>query len=71
LFSGFVTIERYNLFSTDCAVQRRSVGHALTGIVIATMTSLHHRPTTDSWTDIATLVRGALAEVCTVPVLVV
>jgi len=33
--------------------------------------SLRHRPTTDSGTDITTLVRRALAEVCTVPVLLV
>ena len=40
-------------------------------IAIATMTSLRHRPTTDSGTNIVTLVRRALAEVCTVPVLLV
>ena len=33
------------------------------------MTSLRHRPTTVSRTDIVPLVRRALAEVCTVPVL--
>jgi len=48
--------------STDCAVRHCS---------IATMTSLRHRPTTDSGTDIATLVRRVLPEVCTVPVLLV
>ena len=34
--------------STDCTPRRCSAGHAVAGIVIATMTSLHHRPTTDS-----------------------
>ena len=34
--------------STDCAVRRCSAGHALAGIVIATTTSLRHRPTTGS-----------------------
>ena len=53
--------EIWKAASFDCA--------ALAGIAIATMTSLHHRPTTDSGTDIATLVRHALAEVCTIPVL--
>jgi len=38
--------------------------HALAGVAIATMTSLRYRPTTDSGTDIATLLRRALAEVC-------
>jgi len=57
--------------STDCAARRCSARHALAGVAIATMTSLRHRPTTDSGTDIATLVRRALAEVCTVPVLLV
>jgi len=43
--------------STDCAARRCSAGHALAGIAVgATTTSLRHRP---------------LAEVCTVPVLVV
>jgi len=51
--------------STDCAVRRCSAGHALAGIAIATMTSLRYRPTTDSHN------RRALAEVCTVPVLLV
>ena len=37
----------------------------------STMTSLRHRPRTDSGSDIATLVRRTLAEVCTVPVLLV
>ena len=57
--------------STDCAAQRCSARHALAGIAIATMTSLRHRPTTDRGTDIATLVRRALAAVCTVPMLLV
>jgi len=57
--------------SADCATRRCSAGHVLAGITIATMTSLRHRPTTDSGTDIASLGRRALAEVCTVPVLLV
>ena len=46
---------------------------AVAGIAIGlgTMMSLHHWPTTDSGTDIATLVRHALVEVCSVPVLLV
>jgi len=55
--------------STDCAARHCNAGHALAGIAIATMTSLRHRPTTDCGTDIATLVRPALAEVCTIPVI--
>ena len=51
--------------STDCAARRCSARHALAGIAIATMTSLRHRPTTDSHD------RRALAEVCIVPVLLV
>jgi len=35
------------------------------------VTSLRHRPTTDSGTDIATLLRRVLAEVCTAPMLLV
>jgi len=57
--------------STDCAARRCTARHALAGIAIATMTSLCHRTTTDSQTDIMILVRRALAEVCTVPVLLV
>jgi len=57
--------------STDCAARRCSVGYAVPGITIATMTSLRHRPATGSGTDIATLVRRALVEVCPVPVLLV
>jgi len=59
--------------STDCAARQCSTGHALAlaGIARATMTLLRHRPMTDSGTDIATLVRRALAEVCTVPVFLV
>ena len=34
--------------STDCAARRCSAVHALVGIAIATITSLRHRPTTDS-----------------------
>ena len=48
---------------TDCA--------ALAGIAIAILTSIHRQPTTGSGTDIATLVRRALTDVCTVPVLLV
>jgi len=59
------------MVSTDCAARRCSAGHALVGIAIATMTSLRHTPTTDSRTDNTTLVRRALAGVCTVPVLLV
>jgi len=33
--------------STDCAARRCNAGHALAGIAIATVTSLHHRRTTD------------------------
>ena len=35
------------MVSIDCAALCCSTGHALTGITIATMTSLRHRPTTD------------------------
>jgi len=52
-------------------MQRCSAGHALAGIAIATVTSLRHRPMTDSGTEIVTLIRRALAEVATVPVLLV
>ena len=51
--------------STDCAAQRCSARHALVGIAVATVTSLRYRPTTDSHDG------RALAEVCTVPVLLV
>jgi len=51
--------------SADCASRRCSARHALAGIAIATMTSLRHRLTTDSHG------RRALAEVCTVLVLLV
>jgi len=57
--------EILKVVSTDCAARRCSARHALAGIAIATMTSLRHRPTTDSHD------RRALAEVCTVPVLLV
>ena len=63
--------EIQKVVSTACAARRCSAGQALAGIAIATMSSLRHRPTTDSGTDIATLVRRALAEVCTVAVLLV
>ena len=58
------------VISTDCAARRCSAGHTRAGIAIATMTSLRHRPTRDSGTDIAKLVRHALAEVCVVPVFI-
>ena len=51
------------MVSTDCAARRCGAGHA--GIAIATMTSLRHRPTTNSHD------RRALAEVCTVLALLV
>ena len=57
--------------STDCTERHCRAGHALAGVTIATMTSLRHRRTTDSGTDVATLVRHALVEVCTVLVLLV
>ena len=53
------------MLSTDCASRHYSAWHALAGIAIATVTSLRHRPTTDSHD------RRALVEVCTVPVLLV
>ena len=59
----------WEMASIDCAARRCSARHALAGIAIATnmltMTSLRHRPTTDGHD------RRALAEVCTVPVLLV
>jgi len=62
--SGFVTIVRYGKwYQPTCAARRCSARHALAGIAIATMTSLRHRPTTDTHD------RRALAEVCTVPLL--
>jgi len=64
LFSGFVTIGRYGKWYQPTTRSRRfSARHALTGIAIATMTSLRHRPTTDGHD------RRALAEVCTVTLL--
>ena len=65
LFSGFVTIGRYEKWYQQTAAWLCSAGHALAGIVIATTTLLHHRPITDSHD------RRALVEVCTVPVLLV
>jgi len=61
LDTGIVFRIRYyweiqKLASTNCTARRCSGGHALSGIAIATMTSLRHRP---------------LVEVCTVPVLLV
>jgi len=57
--------------STDCAERCCSARHTPAGIAIATTTLLRHRSTTDSRTDITTLARRALVEVCTVPVLLV
>jgi len=54
LLSGFVTIGRYGL---RCATMQ--CRYVLAGVAIAT----------DSEIDIATLVRCALAEVCTIPAL--
>jgi len=51
--------------STDCTARRCSARHALAGIAIATMMSLRHWLVTDSHD------RRALAEVCTVLVLLV
>jgi len=51
--------------SDDCAAQCCSAGHALAGIALATMMSLHHQPTTDRHD------RCDLVEVCTVPVFLV
>jgi len=51
--------------SIGCAERHCSAGHALVGITIATMMSLRHRRMTDSHDTCA------LAEVCTVPVLLV
>jgi len=39
--------EMRKVVSTDCAARRCSARHALAGIAIATVTSLHHRPATD------------------------
>ena len=78
LFSVFVTIGRYDCAALCCSAGH--VGHALAGIAIATMTSrsLRHRPTTLRQprqpvfvNDVTILVSRALAEVCTVPVLIV
>jgi len=70
LNTGIVFRIRHNwemrkVASINCTARRCSAGHALAGIVIASMTSLRHWPMTDSGTDIATLVRHALVEVCT------
>jgi len=76
LDTGIVFLIRHyweirKVVSTDCAARRCRAGHALAGIAIAKVASLRHRSTTDSETDIATLVRRTLAEVCSVPVLLV
>jgi len=65
LFFGFVTIGRYGKWYQPTALRDGA------GIAVATMTSLRHRPTTDSGANIATPVRRALAEVCTAPMLLV
>ena len=59
LFSGFVTTGRYGKWYQPTALRDA----APAGIAVATMTSLRHRPTTDSHDT------RALAEVYTVPVL--
>jgi len=41
-------LEIRKVASTDCVARGYSAEHALAGIAIATMTSLRHRPTTDS-----------------------
>jgi len=59
--------EILTVVSTDCAARRCSVepGHAQARVDTATITSLRHRPTSDSHD------RSAQAEVCTVPELLV
>jgi len=57
--------EIQKVVSSDWAARRCSAGHVLIGFAIATMTSLRHRQTSDSHN------RRALAEVCTVRVLLV
>jgi len=41
-------LEIWKMVSTDCAAQRCSAERALEAIAIATVTSLRHRPTTES-----------------------
>jgi len=55
----------WKVVSTDCAARCCSARHALAGIAVATMAP-QHQPTTDSGTDIQTLIRRALVELCTV-----
>ena len=59
LFSGFVTIGRYRY------------EQLLTDINLLLIQSFIHTDSPDGETDIATLVRRALTEVCTVPVFLV
>jgi len=66
IVSAFDTVERYRK-----GINRLLRAVAGIAIGLGTMMSLHHWPTTDSGTDIAALVRHALAEVCGVPVLLV
>ena len=67
LDTGIVFADSSLLGDTESGINRMRIAtlQALEGIAIATMTSLRHRPTTDSH------VRRALAEACTVPVLLV
>jgi len=70
LDTGIVFRIRYyweirKVVSTDGSARRCSGGHVLERIAIATMTLLRHQSTTDIH------YRRALAEVCTVPVLLV
>jgi len=60
LFFGFVTIGRYGKWYQLTALRNAAVAD----VAVATMTSIRHRPTTDSGTDSAALVRRALAEGC-------
>jgi len=44
--------EIWKVVSTDCAARCCSARHALAGIAVATMTSLRHQATTDSYATI-------------------
>jgi len=64
LFSGFVTIGRYGKWYQPTALHDAAV-QAISGIGIVTMRSIRHRTMRDNHD------RRALAEVCTVPMLLV
>jgi len=64
LFSGFITIGRYGKWYQPTALHDAAV-QAIAGIDIVTMRSIRHRTMTDNHD------RRALAEVCTVPTLLV